>query len=412
MVEIISIGDELLIGQVINTNASWMAEELNANGYDVRQISCVSDSGTEITRALHEASQRAEVILMTGGLGPTRDDITKEVLCNFFSTHLVINEKVLENVKSFFVRRGLPITTINTDQALVPESAFVVDNPVGTAPGLVFEQNNKLFVAMPGVPYEMKHIMESFVLPHLQERAAGRIIVHRTILTQGIGESFLSEKISDWENSLAPDIKLAYLPSPGTVRLRLSMRGEDRQAMEQLIDQKVTELKNLIPRHIWGEGKETLEEVVGRLLAAKNKTMATAESCTGGSIAQRITSVPGSSGWFTGSVVAYDNKVKMDLLKVDANTLTAHGAVSQQVVEQMAMGVRELLGTDYAISVSGIAGPDGGTDEKPVGTVWICVATSNGSITSKRFLFGNHRQRNIILASSTALAMLREILAV
>jgi nicotinamide-nucleotide amidase len=410
MVEIISIGDELLIGQVVNTNASWMAEELNAEGYDVRQITCISDSGPEITRALSEASSRADVILLTGGLGPTKDDITKAVLCDFFSTKLIINKKVLENVKSFFIRRGLPVTSVNTEQALVPESATVIENTMGTAPGLAFELNNKLYISMPGVPYEMKHIMESYVLPLLRSRSTGYVIVHRTILTQGIGESFLSEKIADWEDSLAPDIKLAYLPSPGTVRLRLSMRGQDKPRMEQRLEEKVNSLKNLIPKYIWGEGKQSLEEVIGQLLLSATKTVSTAESCTGGSIAQRITSVPGSSGWFTGSVVAYDNKIKMDLLEVEVDSLSTYGAVSQEVVEEMALGAKQLLGTDYAISVSGIAGPDGGTEEKPVGTIWICVAGPGNSVKSRKYIFSNQRQRNVLLATNAALALLREVL--
>jgi nicotinamide-nucleotide amidase len=409
MVELISIGDELLIGQVINTNASWMAEELNSIGQDVRQITCVSDSGSEIKRALFEASQRADVILITGGLGPTRDDITKEVLCDFFKTRLVISEKVLEGVRSFFERKGLPLSQLNHDQALVPGNATVIDNPMGTAPGLAFEQNDKLYVAMPGVPYEMKHIMESYVLPRLQSLSRGNVIVHKTILTQGIGESFLAETIKDWENSLAPDIKLAYLPSPGIVRLRLSMRGNDRVSMEIKLNEKIDVLKQLIPRYIWGEGKEVLEQVLGRLLKQAGKTVSTAESCTGGYIAHRITSVAGSSGWFRGSITAYDNQVKTELLGVNQADIDEFGAVSQQVVEQMALGACKVLKTDMAISTSGVAGPDGGTKEKPVGTVWIAIA-AEGKVISKKFLFGDERQRNIVRSANAALGMLIEFL--
>lgn len=407
MIEIISIGDELLIGQVVNTNAGWMAEELNAIGWDVRQITCVSDNADEISRALQEATQRADVVLMTGGLGPTKDDITKEVLCTFFSTHLVVDESVLNNVASFFKRKGLPLTGLNRDQALVPQSAHVIENGVGTAPGLSFESQGKLVVAMPGVPYEMKYIMENFVLPKLLSFSGPKAIVHKTILTQGIGESFLAKLIEDWENSLAPDIKLAYLPSPGIVRLRLSMRGQDRSAMEQRIAQKINELKQLIPQYIWGEDRETLEEAVGKLLQEKGLCLATAESCTGGFIAHRITSVPGSSAWFSGSVIAYDNQVKIHLLDVEAKRLKRDGAVSQKVVEMMALGVQKLLKTDYAISTSGVAGPDGGTEEKPVGTVWIGIAGPHG-VVSKKFLFGDERMRNIHRSSTAALALLRE----
>ena len=407
MVEIITIGDELLIGQVVNTNASWMAEEINGVGWSVRQITSVSDNAEEIHRALDEASLRADVVLMTGGLGPTKDDITKDVLCNYFSTRLVLHEAVLQNIESFFRRKGLPLTGLNRDQAMVPESARVIENPMGTAPGLAFEKEGKLFVAMPGVPYEMKHIMEVFVLPELVKSSDSHAIVHKTVLTQGIGESFLAKMIEDWENSLAPDIKLAYLPSPGIVRLRLSMRGTDKMMMEAKIAEKVAELQKLIPVYIWGEGKETLEENVGKLLKERNKTLSTAESCTGGLIAHRITSVPGSSGWFTGSVIAYDNQMKIKMLAVNAQVLEMQGAVSKEVVEEMASGVQKILQTDYAIAVSGIAGPDGGTDEKPVGTVWIAVAGPQG-VVSRKFLFGDERMRNIQRSSTAALAMLRE----
>ncbi len=405
MVEIISIGDELLIGQVINTNSSWMAEELNLAGFDVRQITSVSDQGDEIKRALHEASQRADVILMTGGLGPTKDDITKQVLCEFFSTELVINDRVLENVRSFFERKGLPLTQLNHDQALVPKSATVIDNPVGTAPGLAFEHGGKLYVSMPGVPYEMKHIMEHFVIPRLVSQSKGNIIVHKTILTHGIGESFMAEIIKDWENDLYPHIKLAYLPSPGVVRLRLTMKGTDQALMESTLEEKSNALKLLIPTYIWGEGKQTLEEVIGKLLKQKGQTLATAESCTGGFIAHRITSIPGSSAYFKGSIIAYDNQVKQNLLGVEANTLDEHGAVSSQTVEQMAVSAKKLLNADYGLSVSGIAGPDGGTTDKPVGTVWIALARPDGSVVSKKFLFGDQRQRNILRAANAALAM-------
>ncbi len=410
MVEIISIGDELLIGQVVNTNASWMAEQLNMAGYDVLQITCVSDTGNEIDRALKEAADRAEVILMTGGLGPTKDDITKDVLCRFFNTELVINHNVLENIRSFFQRKGLPLTRLNHDQALVPASAKILENPIGTAPGLLFEQQGKVFAAMPGVPYEMKHIMESHILPLLSLRAGSRSVVHRTILTQGIGESFLAAIIKEWEESLAPAIKLAYLPSPGIVRLRLSIRSDDRKLADELLERKISELKMLVPQYIWGEGRETLEEVIGRLLKASGASVATAESCTGGYIAHRITSVPGSSGWFKGSVVAYDNKVKTEVLSVNQQLIIDHGAVSAEAVEAMARGAQLLLGTDYVIATSGIAGPDGGTPEKPVGLVWVAISGPDNFIISKKFMFGDQRDRNILRATNAALALLREVL--
>lgn len=407
--EIISIGDELLIGQVVNTNASWMAQKLNEVGVEVRQITNISDTPGEILRALAEAETRCQVILMTGGLGPTRDDITKEVLCRFFDTRLVMDQQVLEGIQSFFDRKGLSMTDLNRDQALVPESCTVVPNPLGTAPGLAFFKEDKLFVAMPGVPYEMKHIMENFVLPELQGKNAGHFILHKTILTQGIGESFLADLIEPWVQSLPPQIKLAYLPSPGIVRLRLSMRGSHKEAMQETLDHHIEALKRRIPEYFWGFDYDKLEKVVGRMLLQKSAWLATAESCTGGFIAHRITSVPGSSAYFKGSVVAYDNSIKQQLLDVPEHVLAQYGAVSAETVEHMALGVAKQLQTDYAIAVSGIAGPQGGTPEKPVGTVWIAVAGPHGVI-SRRFLFGDERERNILRASTAALAMLHKTL--
>jgi nicotinamide-nucleotide amidase len=407
MIEIICIGDELLIGQVVNTNASWMAQQLNDAGFEVRQITCVSDNGLEISRALKEASERAEVILMTGGLGPTKDDITRDVLCKFFSTHLILNEAVLEKIQSFFIRRKLPLTQINQDQAMVPANALIVENQLGTAPGLVWEKNNQVFVAMPGVPFEMQHIMDSWVIPYLQKKGGRQVIIHKTIHTSGIGESFLSEIIADWENSLAPHIKLAYLPSPGTVRLRLTAHGNDKAFLEKLIHEKVEALNKLIYAYKWGEDDQTLESVIGEMIRNQGMKLATAESCTGGYIAHRITSVAGSSDYFKGSVIAYDNAVKVNVLGVKTETLEPYGAVSSQVVEEMALGVSKLLSADYAIAVSGIAGPGGGTSEKPVGTVWVAVASAN-KVTSKKFIFGHDRQRNIVCASFAALALLKE----
>jgi len=404
--EIITIGDELLIGQVVNTNASWMAKRLNENGAVVRQITSVSDSADEITRTLREAEERADVLLLTGGLGPTHDDITKDILCKYFQTELILNEKVLENIKGFFQRKGLPLTELNRKQALVPKGCTVIENPLGTAPGLAFHKNGKLFVAMPGVPYEMKHIMETFVIPWLQDNYPGNIILHKTVMTQGIGESFLAAIISDWVNELPTEIKLAYLPSPGIVRLRLSITGNDSEAMFNLLNTEIEKLQKLIPEYFWGFDDEKLEAVVGEVLKKLGRSVCTAESCTGGYIAHRITGVPGSSDYFKGSVIAYDNQVKEKLLKVPPDMIERYGAVSREVVEKMAQEACKLLQTDYAVSVSGIAGPDGGTDEKPVGTVWIAVAGPDTTV-SKRFLFGDERERNIVRAGTAALGLLR-----
>lgn len=407
--EIISIGEELLIGQVINTNAAWMGEVLNEAGFQVSQISCIGDRADQIERTVKEAFQRTDIVLLTGGLGPTRDDITKNVLCDIFRTQLVMNTSILENIQLFFQKKGLPLTELNKAQALVPESGRVLENPLGTAPGLAFEQDQKLLVAMPGVPYEMQHIMTSFVIPLLKKRSEGKIIIHKTLLTQGIGESFLSDIIRDWEDGLGTHIKLAYLPSPGQVRLRLSMSGNDAQAIETALEKKISDLSHLIPQYLWGRDKDTFEELIGRLLTASKSTLSVAESCTGGYLAHRITSVAGSSAYFKGGVVAYDNQVKQNMLGVSSSVLQKHGAVSRETVEQMAMGVRERMGTDYAIATSGIAGPGGGTQNKPVGTVWIAVASLKG-ISSKHFLFGDNRERNIRRAGIAALALLREFL--
>lgn len=407
--EIISIGDELLIGQVVNTNSSWLAETLNLAGIDVRQITAIADDRDEILRALQEAEKRADVILMTGGLGPTKDDITKNVLCDFFEDKLLMHEGVLENVRSFFKRKGVDPTKLNEDQALVPSKSSVLENPVGTAPGLLFRKNKKVFVAMPGIPYEMKYLTEKYVVPELVKRNKGQLIIHKTVLTQGLGESFLAQRIDPWVRDLPDSIKLAYLPSPGIVRLRLTAHGDSLQQMEKLLANRVDELKKLIPWYFWGMDKEKLEEVTGRLLKKAKATLATAESCTGGYIAHRITGVPGSSEYFNGSVVAYSNQVKRDVLNVKEETLQEFGAVSQQVAEQMAAGVKNMLGATYAIATTGIAGPGGGTEEKPVGTVWISIDGPQGR-ESKKFTFGDQRDRNIIRTGNAALGMLRNYL--
>lgn len=407
--EIITIGDELLIGQVINTNSSWLAEIFTLNGLDVRQITAVSDDGSEIKRALKEATDRADIIILTGGLGPTKDDITKDILCEFFDDHLVFNQKVYSDVESFFLKKGVSMTEKNKLQAQVPSKAVVLDNPVGTAPGLLFRDKGKTFVALPGVPYEMKFLTENYIIPEILKINAGKIIVHKTILTQGIGESFLADKIEDWVESLPAQVKLAYLPSPGIVRLRLTMTGKDRKVMEKVLNEKTEQLKQLIPYYFWGIDKQKLEEVIGDLLRKHHLTLSTAESCTGGYVAHRITSVAGSSKYFNGSVVAYHNNVKMNLLQVSPDALSVKGAVSKEVVEQMAKGVCKALNTDIGVATSGVAGPDGGTEEKPVGTVWIAIAFED-QVVSKKFSFGDLRDRNIVRSGNAALGMLRNVL--
>lgn len=404
--EIITIGDELLIGQVIDTNSAWMADQLNLIGIKIAQISSISDNREHILKAIKEAESRADIILMTGGLGPTRDDITKTTLCDFFGTKLIFNQDAYDNIDRLFGSRGFKITPVNCAQAEIPENCIPLPNSNGTAPGMWFEEKGKIYVSMPGVPFEMKSIMSEHVLPRLQGLSATTIL-HRTILTQGVGESFLAAKIESWETALPPFIKLAYLPQPGMVRLRLTGSGSDKQTLESAINESVEALYQLIPEYIFGENDDTLESVNGNLLKDHNYTLATAESCTGGYIAHLITSIPGSSEYFKGSVVAYSNEIKETVLGVAPRTIASYGAVSEETVFEMAAGIIRHFKVNCAIAVSGIAGPDGGTDDKPVGTTWICVLTPKGAET-KKFTFGEHRGRNIRRAALAALDMLRK----
>ena len=405
--EIISIGDELLIGQVVNTNASWMAEELNKAGINVVQISSVSDEGKHIKASLREAVQRADIILMTGGLGPTKDDITKKVLMEYFGSKMIFHQETFEHIKRLFKARNYyPVTDINRMQAEIPDNCIPLPNRVGTAVGMWFEQGNKIFVSMPGVPFEMKTLMLEQVIPKIQKQFNSGHIYHKTIMTTGIGESMLAEKIDGWVENLPENIKLAYLPQPGIVRLRLSAAGKDENALKELVNKQCRLLHDYVPKAIFGFDDIALEEIIGKLLSKLGKSISSAESCTGGYIAHLITSIAGSSNYFAGSIVSYTNEVKVNQLLVSKEDIEKNGAVSQQVVEQMAIGVKDLLKTDYALATSGIAGPDGGTEEKPVGTVWIAVASPEG-VKSKRFQFGEHRGRNIRRSALMAMNMLR-----
>ncbi len=404
--EIISIGDELLIGQVINTNASWMATELTLIGVDVVHIAAISDKRAAIRDALDQASQRADIILMTGGLGPTKDDITKKVLAEYFNSKMIFHEPTFEQVKAIFKARSFEVTEVNRQQAMIPEKCTPLLNRNGTAPGMWFEQNGKIYVSMPGVPFETKVLMKEQVLPKLKKYFNPGAIVYKTVMTTGLPESFLAEKIKEWENGLPEHIKLAYLPQPGIVRLRLSSKGDDEAALRNEIDGLIEKLHALTGKHIFGYDDITLEEVVGNLLVQQNKTLSTAESCTGGYIAHMLTSIAGSSRYFMGSVVSYSNEAKMNLLDVPEISIETRGAVSKEVVEAMAKGAQQKFDTDFVVATSGIAGPDGGTDDKPVGTTWIALATRNG-VESKLFHFGEHRGRNIRRAALAALDMLR-----
>ncbi len=407
--EIISIGDELLIGQVINTNAAWMGAEFSQAGIKIHQVTTISDDRNNILSALHEASRRVDLILITGGLGPTKDDITKVTICEFFNTHLVFNPDVYENIKKLFGSRGMQISELNRKQAEVPEACKPIENLNGTAPGMWFEKEGKIFISMPGVPYEMKAMITNTVIPELLERFNPGAIFHKTIMTQGIPESVLAQKIENWEDGLPKNIKLAYLPQPGAVRLRLTAIGKDIKTLEQMIADEIGKLNKIIPNDISGFDDEPLNETIGKLLREKGKTLSTAESCTGGYIAHLITAVPGSSDYFKGSIIAYANEAKESMLGVRHQSLIKYGAVSEQVVKEMAEGARIKLKTDYAIATSGISGPGGGTDEKPVGTTWIAIATPEKTMV-EHFLMGDHRERNIRKTAATALNMLRKLI--
>ena len=405
--EIISIGDELLIGQTINSNAAWMGQELNKIGIDVYQVSTISDDKNHIVNALNDALNRTKLVLITGGLGPTRDDITKYTLTEYFNSSLVRNEKVYNQVEKMLKKRSIQMNDLNRKQADVPENARIFINYAGTAPAMWFELNKKVVISMPGVPYEMKELMTKQILPSISRYFKTPVIIHRNILTYGTFEAKLAEMLSGFEDQLPPEIKLAYLPAEGVIKLRLTGRGDREERIKKIIDKEIEKLYKIIPKYIFGEQNDSLEKTIGVLLKEKGETLCTAESCTGGMIAHQITTVPGSSDYFIGSVVAYSNRIKEKELGVNSTTLEKEGAVSRQVVEQMAQGVRERFGAGYSIATSGIAGPAGGTPEKPVGTIWIAVAGKNGTY-SRKFIFGNDRLRNIKRSTLTALNLLRQ----
>lgn len=407
--EIITIGDEILIGQIVDTNSAWIAEQFNLNGIEIYQITSVHDDHNHIMEAMKKAEEKVDLVVLTGGLGPTKDDITKNTLCKYFKTKLVLHEPTLEHIKERFLRRNIEMNKLNQDQALVPESCTVLPNKIGTAPGLWFERNDTCFVSLPGVPFEMKYLIEYEVLPRLRQSGKTKAIFHKTVQTQGVPESMLAMKLEEWESALPENIKLAYLPNPMSVRLRLSAVGNDETLLKQQVEDEIEKLKKIIPEHIFGYNNETLAEVIGRMLTKAEKTLAVAESCTGGYISHLITSVSGSSKYFNGSVTAYSNKIKQNILQVQESSLNKYGAVSKTVATEMALGVKKALNADFAVATTGIAGPDGGTEDKPVGTVWIAVAGEQ-KVIAKKFVFGDNRERNIIRSSQTALQLLRRII--
>ena len=406
---IITIGDELLIGQVIDTNSAYIAQELNKAGIFVKRRVAVGDNENDIRLALDEESNHSEIILITGGLGPTADDITKPLLCKYFNGKLVVNEEALQNVKYLFEKVfKRAVTEVNMKQAEVPDVCTVIQNKRGTAPGMWFEKDEKIFVSMPGVPNEMQGMMKE-IIEKLKSKFELPIIIHKTLLTAGIGESMLAEHIKDFEAALPDHIKLAYLPNYGMVRLRLTTSGDDKDAIANEIVTEFEKLKLLAKEFLVTDEDEPMEKVVGKLIAARNETIATAESCTGGYIAHIITSHPGSSKYFKGSIVSYDNEVKQNVLHVSNQTLQTVGAVSEETVKEMLKGALDILKTTYAIAVSGIMGPDGGNEEKPVGTVWIAVGRKEKTETLKLNLRFD-RMRNIQITSMNALNLLRKFI--
>ena len=404
--DLITIGDEILIGQIVDTNSAWMAQKLNDEGINIREITSISDQPAHILSTLHESGSKSSIVLVTGGLGPTKDDRTKSALCTFFGTELIEKKEVLEHIVQLLSPRGVHINSLNREQALVPATAIVLQNKLGTAPGLWFNHEGTVYVFMPGVPFEMKYLMENEVLPRIQKMFNTLTIIHRTVLTQGLPESMLAERLESWEDQLPDQISLAYLPSPQNVRLRLSARGTDKEMLLKQIEQEIEKLTILIPDYIYGYEEETLAGNIGKILEERGLTVSVAESCTGGNIAHFFTSNPGSSVYFKGGIVAYSNEIKTNILGIRSELINEKGAVSREVVEAMAIGARKMLNTDFAIATSGVAGPDGGTIDKPIGTVWIAIAGEN-TLLSKVYNFGNNRERTIIRASQTALNMLR-----
>ena len=406
---IITIGDEILIGQVTDTNAVWISKQLNSLGIQVGEMVSISDNAEQITSTLDRYMGRYELLIMTGGLGPTTDDITKPTLARYFNCGMVTHPEALEKITRFFKERGRSMIESNRRQADVPEACRVLMNNHGSAPGMWFEKMGTILISLPGVPYEMKGLMEDHVIPELVRLNNVPRVVHRTIMTQGVPESYLAAMLRDWEKDLPDCVKLAYLPRPGIVRLRLTVVDKCASDAKDILDVNISKLLDIIPEHVFGYDDILLEEALGNLLRERGLTLASAESCTGGNIAKLITSIPGSSDYYSGSVVAYMNRIKTGILGVDPGLIEEKGAVSKEVVEQMAAGVRKALGTDTAISTSGIAGPDGGTEEKPVGTTWICVQYKDASY-AKLFRFGGSRDRIIDQASYSALQLLRRLI--
>lgn len=407
--DILTIGDEILIGQIVDTNSAWMAQRLGEIGATVRRKYSIGDRREEIVSAVEESLAASDAVLITGGLGPTKDDITKRVLAELFHSTLVRHQPTYERVERMMTARGIEFNALNQSQALVPECCTVLTNHKGTAPGMWFEREGKVVVSLPGVPFEMEALMTESVLPKLQEHFALRSVVHRTAITFGLAESMMAAHIAQWEDALPPHLHLAYLPSPSQLRLRLSAYDVEREEAVREIDSQFAKLLPLLGDYFVGWESDTLQSVVADKLVERGESLAVAESCTGGALAAKFTAMSGASAYFMGGVVAYDNSIKEHVLGVSAETLRDHGAVSREVAVQMAEGVRRLFGTTYGVATTGIAGPTGGSDEKPVGTVWMAVSGPRGTVAEVK-VHGRLRAQNIERAASAAINLLRKYL--
>ncbi len=404
--ELVTIGNELLSGKTTDTNSAWIASQLELTGLQVTRITSVGDSRGDIVAVLGEAGDRADVVIVTGGLGPTSDDITKPALCEFFNTRLVFREDIYNHIETLLAKKSCRINEHNRRQAEIPEMAGTLHNTEGTAPGLWFEKNGTIYISLPGVPFEMKELLVSQVIPLLSEKFSFKPAFYRTVITQGTFEAHLAELLEDFEKQMPSGITVAYLPSPGIIKLRIGGRGLNTLHLKEQVEKQLEHLREIIPQYIVGFDEETLEIVIGKLLTDRNESLAVAESCTGGAISSLITGVPGSSKYFKGGIVAYSNEIKKDQLAISPTLIETYGAVSKQVVEDMAINSRLLFNSTWSIAISGIAGPSGGTPEKPVGTTWIAVSCSKFT-RSAEFRFGDNRLRNIRRASAAALNMLR-----
>lgn len=407
--EIITVGDEILIGQIVDTNSAFIAKELNKIGISVKQISTVEDERSHILEALNEAKVRADIIIITGGLGPTKDDITKDCLCEFFEDKLVNNEEVLKHIEFLFEKYiDTPISDLNRKQAMLPSKALALMNKFGTAPGMWFESEGKAYVSLPGVPFEMKALIEDEVIPRLQQNFKRPVILHKTVLTYGMGESAIAEKIEAWEDGLPPYIRLAYLPNLGRVRLRLTAKGDNEEHLKNSVESLISDLHSIIGDIIVGyEDDEPVEIQISRLLLKNKATIATAESCTGGRLGSLFATPPGASNYYKGSVVSYATSSKVDVLKIDKKLIEEHSVVSEEVAMAMAKNVREIFKTDYAISTTGNAGPAKGDSDADIGTVFIGIATPD-KVYAKKFTFGNHRDKVIGKAVNKSIELIRE----